>query len=133
VHQAERKLAYARTCYSHLAGLLAVEIAEALQRREFIVRDGANRYRVTRSGRAWFEQIGIDISAAQLKRTRFARCCLDWTERRHHIAGDLGSVMLAKFRELKWIAPLRGTRAVRVTSEGEQQFWKLLAIRAAKP
>ncbi len=106
LYPAERKLSYARTCYSHLAGLLAVDIAEALQRREFIVSDGGNRYRVTKSGRAWFEHIGISISAAQLKRPRFAKCCLDWTERRHHIAGDLGSAMLARFRELKWIAPL---------------------------
>jgi hypothetical protein len=61
---------------------------------------------------------------------RFARHCLDWTERRHHVAGPLGSAMLKQFRELKWIVPMCDTRAVRVTLEGERKLWELLRVKA---
>jgi DNA-binding transcriptional ArsR family regulator len=121
-------LACARTCYSHLAGLLAVDIAEELQVRGLLVKREA-RFAITQRGREWFAQLGIEISEAQVKDPRFARRCLDWTERRHHIAGHLGSAMLARFRELKWIAPMRDSRAVRVTLEGERKFWELLRVK----
>jgi DNA-binding transcriptional ArsR family regulator len=121
-------LAYARTCYSHLAGRLAVDIADALQHRGLLAQDVGNQFALTRRGRAWFAQLGIEITEQQLKDPRFARRCLDWTERRHHIAGHLGVAMLTRFRELRWIAPMRHTRAVRVTLEGERQLWELLRV-----
>jgi len=121
-------MAYARTCYSHLAGRLAVDIADALQKRGLLVSREAKQFVVTRRGREWFAQLGVEITEQQMKHPRFARCCLDWTERRHHIAGYLGSAMLARFRELKWIAPVRDSRAVRITLEGETAFWELLRI-----
>ena len=104
-----------------------MSIAEALQGRE-LVTDQEDRFTVTQRGREWFARVGIEINERQMTEARFARRCLDWTERRHHIAGQLGSAMLARFRELKWIAPMRDTRAVRVTLEGEQKFWELLRI-----
>ena len=120
-------LAYARTCYSHLAGRLAVDIAEALQVRGLVVKR-EKRFAVTQRGREWFAQLGIEISEQGVSEPRFARRCLDWTERRHHVAGHLGSAMLTRFRELKWVAPVRDTRAVRVTLEGERKFWELLRV-----
>ncbi len=121
-------IAYARTCYSHLAGQLAVQITEALQQRDLIAGREAKAYRITSRGREWFGQIGIEISDRQLKQAQFARRCLDWTERRHHLAGPLGSAMLARFRALKWIAPIRGTRAVRVTFEGQRRLSDFLGL-----
>lgn len=123
----EAALAYARTCYSHLAGRLGVDIAEALQVGGFLVKR-EDRFAVTQRGRAWLGQLGIATSDRQLRNPRFARRCLDWTERRHHIAGHLGSAMLMRFRELKWIMPMRDTRAVRVTLEGERKLWELLRV-----
>lgn len=120
-------LAYARTCYSHLAGRLAVDIAEALQVRGLLVKR-EDRFAVTHRGREWFAQLGIEITETQIPEPRFARRCLDWTERRHHIAGHLGSAMMVRFRELKWIAPMRNSRAVRVTLEGERRLWELLRV-----
>jgi len=120
-------LSYARTCYSHLAGRLAVKIAEELQVRGFMVKRD-DQFAVTQRGREWFSQLGIQITAQQMKDARFARRCLDWTERRHHVAGHLGSSMLVRFRELKWIAPVRDSRAVRVTLEGERRLWDLLRV-----
>jgi len=120
-------LACARTCYSHLAGRLGVDIAEELQIRGLLVKR-EDRFAVTQRGRDWFAQLGIEMSEQQMKQPRFARCCLDWTERRHHIAGHLGSAMLARLRELKWIAPMRDSRAVRVTLEGERKLWEVLRV-----
>ena len=82
-----RALEYARTCYSHLAGRLAVEIADALSQRGFIRAAASKEYRApTNACRAWFEELGVPMTDARMKRPRFARQCLDWTERRHHIA-----------------------------------------------
>ena len=121
-------LAYARTCYSHLAGRLAIGIADALQERQLLVRGEDKLFSLTAAGRIWFAKLGIELRDRDTDDPRFAKCCLDWTERRHHIAGRLGSAMLLRFRELKWIAPLRNTRAVRVTLEGERKFWELLRV-----
>lgn len=122
-------IAYARTCYSHLAGRLAVEITDALQRRKFLVAGEPKAYRITPQGRTWFGELGIVISETQTKQAQFARCCLDWTERRHHLAGPLGSALLKRFQQLKWIAPVRGSRAVRVTLEGQSRLPELLGVR----
>jgi len=120
-------LTYARTCYSHLAGRLAVNLVDALLERRLLA-DDSNRFGITQRGRTWFAQLGIELTEQQMKEPRFARRCLDWTERRHHIAGHLGSAMLTRFRELKWIAPVRDSRAVRVTLEGERKLWELLRV-----
>ena len=125
----DKQLAYARTCYSHLAGQLAVEIADSLLQRRVVTRRASQEFAVTRRGLDWFAQLGIALTERQTSLPRFARCCLDWTERRDHIAGALGALMLKRFRELKWVAPLRDTRALRVTVEGEPAFYRLLHIR----
>lgn len=121
------ELTYARTCYSHLAGRLAVAIAESLVQRGLVRRE-THSFQLTSPGHAWFTRLGIIMTERQMNDPRFARCCLDWTERKHHIAGKLGSAMLEHFRELKWIAPIRGSRAVRVTLEGEKRLWELLRV-----
>jgi hypothetical protein len=128
-NRADEGLALARTCYSHLAGKLAIEIVAALQKRSYLIPREPRIFEVTKRGQAWFQEFGIFIGESQLKHSRFARRCLDWTERRHHLAGNLGSAMLARFRELRWVAPVRGSRALRVTIQGQQEFQKLLDIR----
>lgn len=128
---APEMLVYARTCYSHLAGRLAVEIASALERQDFLKPHASNLYLVTDGGRRWFEELGISITDSQMRNDRFARQCLDWTERRHHLAGHLGCALLDRFRELKWIACIRNSRAVRVTIEGQRRIRKLLDLKQA--
>jgi DNA-binding transcriptional ArsR family regulator len=125
-------LTFARSCYSHLAGKLAVEIAEALVRRGWLVNGDSKQFAITRTGREWFKQIGLEFSEAEVRHARFARQCLDWTERRHHIGGQLGCAMLTRFRELKWIATVRDSRAVRLTHEGERQLAKRLGVRSLR-
>ena len=122
-------IAYARSCYTHLAGKLAVQLADAMLARRLLLAKSVKLYVVTKPGRAWLEQIGISIRDSDLTDQRFARRCLDWTERRHHIAGRLGSAIFNRLRELRWIAPLRDSRAVRVTHEGQRKLNELLRVR----
>ena len=122
-------LTYARSCYSHLAGSLAVQLADALRAREIVAPLGDRIYRVTKSGRSWLEEFGIPVRDRDLHDARFARRCLDWTERRHHIAGRLGSALYGRLRELRWIAPVRDSRAVRVTLEGQRNLKELLGVQ----
>ena len=125
-------LAHARTCYAHLAGWLGVRIADALEERGFIAPLDAKAYMITSSGRAWFEHLAIDLPSAEYERERpVARRCLDWTERRHHLGGPAGRALNKRLNELRWIAPLRGTRAVRVTLQGKTRLWELLRIPTA--
>ncbi|HZR28882.1 MAG TPA: helix-turn-helix transcriptional regulator [Terriglobales bacterium] len=122
-------LRFARTCYTHFAGTLAVEINDALQKRSFLIPGPDRQYRITADGRLWFEKLGIDMAGMKSGRSDFARQCLDWTERRHHLAGALGTELLQQFFELKWMARIGKTRAVRVTHRGQEQLSKLLGIR----
>lgn len=121
-------LAHARTCYAHLAGWLGVQIAESLEGHSLLVQSDTKTYTVTPSGREWFAALGIDIASAEFDRPRLARRCLDWTERGHHLAGTLGCAMYRLLKELRWVAPIPNTRAVRVTVEGKSRLWELLRI-----
>lgn len=121
-------LAYARTCYSHLAGWLGVQIAHALVERRLLLPSDAKTYTITPAGIAWFADLGVEASVSALDKPSTAVRCLDWTERRHHLAGALGCAMYRRLRELRWLAPISETRAVRVTLEGKNQLWRLLRI-----
>lgn len=119
-------IAYARTCYSHLAGQIAVKMAEKLESRRLLIATDNRGYEITARGRDWFQQMGVQVHDRDMSDPRFARRCLDWTERRHHLAGRLGASVLSRLRELKWVIPLRATRAVRITLEGQRKLDHLL-------
>jgi DNA-binding transcriptional ArsR family regulator len=120
---------HARTCYTHLAGWLGVAITDALQRADYLAPAPGSAFAVTRRGRTWFAQQGILVPhPANAPDPKLARQCLDWTERRPHLAGTLGVDMYKRFCTLRWIAPIRGSRTVRVTVEGQQAFLKHLHI-----
>lgn len=115
----------ARSCYDHLAGHAGVALASALVRDGALVEDGL-AYRVTASGRERFAALGIDTDAlaadARARRRDVARLCLDWSERRHHVAGLLGSALLALVLERGWFERMPGTRALRPTNDGRRAF-----------
>ena len=121
-------LAHARTCYAHLAGWLGVQIAEELEHRGLLRASGPKHYTVTAPGRTWFQSLGIELPDDIRVPNKFARRCLDWTERRHHLAGPLGCAMYKRLVELRWVVPIRGTRAVRVSLEGKSRLWELLRL-----
>jgi DNA-binding transcriptional ArsR family regulator len=121
-------LGHARTCYGHLAGWLGVQIAKHLEARGMIKPYNAKAYSISPSGRDWFEGIGVGVPSSAAAQKKLAVRCLDWTERRHHLAGTLGCALYKRFRELGWLIPIRDTRVVRVTMDGRTQLWKLLGI-----
>jgi hypothetical protein len=110
-----------------------VEIADAFQCRGILVERPSKSFLITERGQQWFQELGIAMTDRKRKDVRFARRCLDWTERRPHLAGPLGSAMLTRFLELRWLARIRNSRALRVTHEGQRKFQDLLGIVPEKP
>lgn len=128
--QTAKALRYARTCYDHLAGFVSVQIADSLLRRGCLVPAGSD-YRLTPDGERLFASLGVDVAAAAAERRRFARPCLDWSERRDHLAGALGAALLARLLELGWIERTAASRAVRLTDPGRLGVWEWFQIEVA--
>jgi len=115
----DEALCLARTCYDHLAGRLGVAIADALQARDQIALDDDGGV-VTEAGAVLLSRIGIDMAALQRRRGRaFCRPCIDWSERRPHLAGAVGAAIATRLMEARWIERMRDTRAVRITPRGQ--------------
>jgi DNA-binding transcriptional ArsR family regulator len=118
----ERKaIQRARTCYDHLAGVLGVTLTEAFIHNG-LIEPHSEVYEVTRAGETWFHSFGIDCLGLQQKRRAFARSCLDWSERKPHIAGALGAAVLERLFARKWILRVRDSRMVKVTDLGRYHF-----------
>jgi DNA-binding transcriptional ArsR family regulator len=114
----------ARTCYDHLAGKLGVALLESLQRQDLLT----DELEVTPQGADRFARLGIEVDKLARGRRPLTRPCLDWTERRHHLAGALGAAFTTSFLERGWIERLPGSRAVRVTETGRRALASALAV-----
>jgi DNA-binding transcriptional ArsR family regulator len=124
-----RALKHARTCYDHLAGELGVAVADALIERGVLTRTD-DAFAVSGDGAPWFASLGIDLDAVAGSRRSFARACLDWSERRPHLAGALGAAVAEVFFARKWIRRLPGGRAVAVTPDGRTWLARELGLSA---
>ena len=114
-------LAIARTCYDHLAGRLGVAIADALQARgDLVFADGGGE--LTPSGRTFLGSLGIDLDRFGGSRRVLCRPCLDWTERRFHLAGSVGAALCAHCLQQGWVRRMRDSRALAITAEGLERF-----------
>ncbi|MDP4095398.1 winged helix-turn-helix domain-containing protein [Paenibacillus sp. P96] len=114
-----KALHYARTCYDHLAGRIGVALNDRLHELKWIEEAGTE-YELTAEGRLFLQDFGINVELCRAKRRRFARPCLDWSERRHHLAGSLGAALTGRFFELEWTRRLPDGRAVSVTEAGKK-------------
>jgi DNA-binding transcriptional ArsR family regulator len=117
----------ARTCYDHFAGRLGVGLTDALVRQR-IMRASDSGFELTARGERRLEALGVDVAGARTGRRAFTRRCLDWTERRPHVAGSLGAALADRLFELGWLRRLPGTRALAVTPEGRRELLSQFAI-----
>jgi len=117
----EERLRRARLCYDHIAGRLGVGLADALRERhhvEFTDDGGA----LMASGEIFLNEIGIDIAKAREGRRMFCRPCIDWSERRPHLAGAVGAALAQRLLALDWIERVRDSRALVVTPLGQRNL-----------
>ncbi len=122
---AARALAFARTCYDHLAGTCGVALLDALLANEWLC-DHDGGYGVTSAGDRELVALGIDVGAARSARRTFARPCLDWTVRRHHLAGSLGAAITTRLLDLDWFTHrTRDGRGLRITDTGRSRLLEL--------
>lgn len=112
-------LRFARTCYDHLAGTIATALYDRL-RADGTLHVTSQGIALTPTGAQRLQALGIDTETLQAGRRPLARACLDWTERRHHLAGALGAALLDSFRARDWLIPRSAPRALRLTTTGRQ-------------
>ncbi|GED27712.1 transcriptional regulator [Brevibacillus agri] len=116
-----RVLRYARTCYDHLAGEVGVALTQKMIELRLLEASGQD-FVLNEAGKVKLQSLGVEVDARPKSRRRFARQCLDWSERRHHLAGSLGASLTNRLFELGWIERIPGGRAVRVTPDGAAGF-----------
>ena len=117
----------ARTCYDHLAGKLAVALTDRLSAQEFIVlSDGAAA--ITEAGHNFFNDFGLELEASGKSSRPLCRTCLDWSERRSHLAGRLGAALCQRCLDLGWIKRGKDSRAVTFTPKGLTGFRETFGI-----
>ena len=129
----DEALRQARTCYDHLAGRLGVAIADALVERGHIeIEEDAGG--ITDKGAKLFSKVGIELPGVErqgrLVSRPMCRLCLDWSERRPHLAGRLGAALCRHSFEVGWIRRIGGTRAVSVTQKGRAEMAAMLGFKA---
>lgn len=117
----------ARVCYDHLAGDYGVRMLDSLVASGALVSDGDNLM-LTAGGESQFGTIGIDVQSLKTLRRPLCRACLDWSERRTHLAGSLGKALLAQFLEKGWARRAAGSRTVTFSPQGERQFMALFPL-----
>ncbi len=126
-HPERKRLRFARCCYGHLAGQLAVTVFDALQREERMT-SAADGYELTEAGMQWLQGLGMNPGSPSGRR-RFAYRCLDWSERRDHLAGQLADEIYQHFTKAGWLRRAAG-RAVEVTFSGQQELLPRLSAGA---
>lgn len=117
----------ARSCYDHLAGELGVLVFDSLEKTRHL-RPGSAGPEVTRRGKGYFRDFGIDIDALARQRRALCRTCLDWSMRRSHLAGTLGAAVLNRCLELDWARRTKGSRVVSFSAAGETAFRKQFSL-----
>lgn len=127
-----RAVSAARICFDHLAGRLSVDLTDSLVARDYIVL-GDKAAEITPAGTRFFAAFGITLPARRSARRGFCRLCLDWTERRPHIAGALGAAVTKRFFDLGWMERARRSHAAIVTPSGRRGLQQTFGVKASEP
>jgi DNA-binding transcriptional ArsR family regulator len=112
VPAAARDLRFARCCYDHLAGRLGVAVTE----------------RLLRPGNTILRDLAIDVPQLESSQRPLFRCCVDWTERRPHVAGATGAALLAHYKRDGWLSTVGDSRKLAVTPRGRERFIRVMGI-----
>lgn len=128
VGPSDPKLRLARACYDHLAGEWGVRVFDGFVRRGFL-RLGDEAVQLTEAGGAFLVQFGVDVAMLAGTRRPACRACLDWSERRHHLAGAVGAALLQRFLALDWLRRIPQSRALAVTARGKRGLAGFVALQ----
>lgn len=123
----DTELRKARVCYNHLAGDMGTQLFDSLIAQRYLALAGDD-LSLTESGASFAESFQIDLDSLRSNRTPLCRECLDWSERRSHLAGSLGRSFLSRFEELSWAKRDQKTRVVTFSTAGAREFEKLFAV-----
>lgn len=118
----------ARVCYDHLAGELGVLVFDSLT-QQGCLQAGDEGLALTTDGERFCDAMGVDLSAMARRRRPLCLPCLDWSVRRHHLAGALGGALLQRFFALGWAHPKKGTRVVIFSVVGERSLRNRFRVR----
>jgi DNA-binding transcriptional ArsR family regulator len=127
-----RAVTAARICYDHLAGRLSVALTDSLVARGYIELD-EDAARVTTAGIRFLNRFGIERSTLRSTRRHRCRLCLDWTERRPHLAGAMGAAITRRYFDLGWMERVSRSHAVVVTPSGRRGLRKTFGVDASDP
>lgn len=127
---ASRTLRAARLCYDHVAGALGVALLDQMCSSGWLAGASGPHLRLTQPGTQALAAIGVDIEGCRRARRHFARSCLDWTERRPHLAGSLGAGVTSVLLDREWLRRTDAGRGLTVTSQGEHGLRTTFGISA---
>ncbi|HZO23746.1 MAG TPA: helix-turn-helix transcriptional regulator [Steroidobacteraceae bacterium] len=123
VPRTPNRLRFARTCYDHLAGEIAVLLHDRLRELRWIsAAPVADEYELSAEGARALAMLGVNVDAARAQRRRFAYACVDWSERRPHMAGALGAALLQLALKRRWVVQELDSRALRLTRTGSGEL-----------
>lgn len=126
----EPAMRHARVCYDHLAGELGVQLFDAFLKNKWMLPGPEKTYALTKLGRIKVQTFGVDIEDIEKGARPLCRSCLDWSVRRHHLAGALGAAILDEIFERKWATQRRSSRVLEFTTAGEAGLRRVFAFDA---
>lgn len=116
----------ARVCYNHLAGARGIQLYDHLASTGKIIDEDGSLL-LSKKGEHFIREMGIDLDALRAARAPLCRSCLDWSERRTHLAGSLGRALFERFERLRWLKRVPDSRVVRFSAKGEREFDSLFS------
>ncbi|MEJ8308468.1 metalloregulator ArsR/SmtB family transcription factor [Agrobacterium larrymoorei] len=125
----EKDMRLARSCYDHIAGRLAVALADSLNVHGYVLLSDEGAL-VTEKGKVFLGEFGIDLSEGPRSKRPLCRTCLDWSERRHHIGGRVGTALFQRTLDLGWVVRRAESRALKITPAGDKGFRELFCLPA---
>lgn len=128
----EAEMRWCRSCYDHLAGTVAVALAERFVAIGWLAPE-EDDFAITPAGAEALAAAGVDVAAAQGARRRLAPRCLDWSERRSHVGGALGAALLTRAEADGWVRRTPGARVIEITQSGRAALRRRFGFEPPAP